>query len=311
MHALRCAQSMGKHMSYHGASNRASRAAKQPDHPAVQLWEVSPRFFPALRSHTVPAAGTPANACNAPPASDLVSDASTTSCSSKPGPMPAAESLAVTYLTSAHSRNQPLQSGWRRGDGGGAARVDAVRGAGGVTPVQAGSQRGWTHSPHHAAECVASLQPGQGRCSLSVLPAQLPSRRDATPGPVPWSFLQRGSPPCQGMRDPCSEGCTCQGGSSSLQSFRKGTGLPTESYPNMLDSILLQGTISQLQDVFSPDTCAGGAQAGTEEQDRQAGSLDAGLGIPGAKPRGWHEKKWVQTGHGHMEARKRRQLLPD
>lgn len=87
--------------------------------------------------------------------------------------------------------------------------------------------------------------------------------------------------------------------------------LPAESYPNRLDSIFLQGTISWLQGVFSPDTCAGGAQAGTEEQDRQAGSLDTGLGIPGGEPRGWHEKKWAQTGHGHMEAGKRRQLFPD
>lgn len=46
----------------------------------------------------------------------------------------------------------------------------------------------------------------------------------------------------------------CQGGSSSLRRFRKGTGLPAETYPNRLDSIFLQGTVSQLQGVFSPET---------------------------------------------------------
>lgn len=34
----------------------------------------------------------------------------------------------------------------------------------------------------------------------------------------------------------------------------KGTGLPAETYPNRLDSIFLQGTVSQLQSVFSTDT---------------------------------------------------------
>ena len=133
-----------------------------------------------------------------------------------------------------------------------------------------GWQRGWTHPPHRAAECRACLQPrqpgpvpGWGRCSQqpactpragAVLPARVPSKRDATPGPVPRSCLQQGSPLCQGMRDPCSEDFMCQGGSSSLRRFRRGTGLPAESYPDRLDSIFLQGTISQLQGVFSPET---------------------------------------------------------
>lgn len=290
MHAHGCAQSTCKPASYHGVRDGGSRAAKKPAHPPVQRREGSPRFilasafpasvfFPALRSHTVPAAGT---LCKRrlmlppPLPPSWVSHASTRSCGSKPGPVPASERLAPANRTSAPARGiSPCSGAGGAGGGGGAAPGPRA-----AIPTARRSQDyrgGWARPPHRAAERRAcpqprSLAPHQdgGRCSRQppLLPARLPSKRDAAAGPLPQPCLQ------QGMTDPCRRTlptrdalAACGGLGMAEGSLHPGRA-PFHSYK-----------------VFSPQTHWGGGG------QRQAGSLDAGLGMPGAEPRGRREKK--------------------
>lgn len=168
-----------------------------------------------------------------------------------------------------------------------------------------GSPAAWQPGPTPAAD-QRSQQSACAAGTGAVLPACAPSKRGATAGAVPRSCLQQGSPPCQGMRDPRSEGFACQGGSNSLQMLRKGSGLPAETYPNRLGSIFLQGTVSQLQSVFSADTCG-------QEVHRQA--QRSRTGRQGAWMPAWEclepsqRAGSAQSGSNLGMVRKRRQLL--
>lgn len=65
--------------------------------------------------------------------------------------------------------------------------------------------------------------------------------------------------------------------------------------PDRLGSIFLQGIISQLQGVCCAEIRVLAPRS---------------LGMPGAESRLWHEKKWVQFGHGHVEKEEDTQMLP-
>lgn len=174
-----------------------------------------------------------------------------------------------------------------------------------MTPIQEGAkavrEAGWTHPPRHAAACT---HPHAG----TVLPASVmlhlaPCHRAASSGALPCA-RERMSPAARTL---CAREApaACRGFGKAQGSLWRATLIGHIAFSCRAQFCSYK--------VFSPQARVREVhrQAGREEQDRKAGSLDAGLGTSGAEPRSWHEKTWVQPGHRHIQDRKRRQLLPD
>lgn len=133
-----------------------------------------------------------------------VSNASTTSCSSKPGPVPASESLALTAPQHAHRDSAPAIRWRERGQRGSSTCCSGrcIRRCDTHARRSRGWQRSWTRPPHHAAERRARLQPSslaphqdgagaasslhalhvQAQCSLLEFPASVTLRLAPCPG---------------------------------------------------------------------------------------------------------------------------------
>lgn len=112
-HPCACSQ-MSKHTFYPVVSNRVPRAANPAEHPPAQLQEASPRFisapacpasvFSPLLPHCSRSRCSGECQLMLPLPPICLADASTRSCSSSAGMVPAPESLAPARCASEHSR---------------------------------------------------------------------------------------------------------------------------------------------------------------------------------------------------------------